>query len=697
MLKRHIASGLLAASLLAAATGCQSDVDARLALAGLSSACRINSDCNAELVCVFERCHEQCSSSRDCDRDARCVAGQGKRNVCQLADEATCSALGTCPGAQVCATDAACRDACSSDGECLADQVCSGGTCADSVEVNESGQLTPAVGRPVTAPEPCTFDSDCQGELTCIAGTCAAECQADSDCRAGEACRAGRCRSQESPGAGCVRNSDCDATEWCHAGECQTAPTLPEPECAYDSDCKVAGQHCAAGVCSCECATDADCSTSQLCDGGCQCVASRVLVGNVNVTNARQLRALQDVVEITGELTFNIPGFGEYHLPHLRKAGFIGGFEHKATLVFDALEEVAGLNCYQDCRTPRLKHVGSLTINSELVREVVLPALETAGNFNVWYGAQLERVSAPLLKSAEVLRFEGNSRLSQVELPQLGSLDSIIVGMNDRLTKLSLPNAAPRGAISIGTNPGLVSVELPAVTKLSGALNIGGNALLEAIDLSNLQQVADVSFYQNPLLSQLDLTSLSQVTGNVQFSYSAGPSVLSLPALTQVTQLTLFYVTGVGAVVAPLLTQLEQVNAFSSPQLTEIALPIHTLSTRLYLQDNPKLESVSFPNLQQMGILHVAGSPELTSLELPALQDANDVFISATGISNLDSLNPALSGSLKTAGDFELTLNPALPVCALNALGAALTVKGWAGTISQSSNLECSCNGAVCQ
>jgi hypothetical protein len=422
-----------------------------------------------------------------------------------------------------------------------------------------------------------------------------------------------------------------------------------------------------------------------------------VLVGNVNVANARQLRALQDVVEVTGELTFNIPGFGEYHLPHLRKAGFVGGYGNTATLVFDVLDEVTGLNCYQDCRMPSLKHAGSLTINSMVTREVVLPALETVGDFNVWYNSQLEQLTAPLLKSARILRLEGNPKLLRVDLPQLGALDSLTIGMNDRLSELSLPNATPTTSIAISSCNALVSVQLPLVTKLSGSLAIGASPLLETLDLSSLQHVGDVSFYQMPLLSRLDLTSLSEVAGNLQFSYSAGPSVLELPALTQVTQITLFYVTGVSSVTAPLLTQLEQVNAFSSPQLTELALPVHTLSGRLYLEANPKLQSVHFPNLQQSGLLHVAGSPELTSFQFPALAKAGDVFIGATGISNLDSLNPDVSGSLATAGDLNVTLNPALPVCALDALGAALTAKGWAGSIYQSGNLECSCNGAVCQ
>lgn len=697
MSKHYIASIALALGLLVATAGCQSDVDAKVALAGLRSACRINSDCSAELVCVFERCHEQCSSSRDCDHDARCVAGQGKRNVCQLADEAACSALGSCPGAQVCGADAACRDACSTDSQCLAEQICSGGTCADTEEVDAQGQLTPAPERPTTTPAPCAFDSDCPGQLVCVAGACASECEGDADCRSDQTCRAGRCQTQALPLAGCLRTSDCGSGQVCAQGECRTPPLEPELECAYDSDCGKPGQHCAAGACHCECAGDADCASGRLCADECQCLPSRVLVGNVNVTNARELAALQDVVEVTGELTFNIPGYGEYHLPRLRKAGFIGAFEYKATLVFEALEEATGINCYQDCRLPSLKRTGALTINSQVAREVVLPVLETAGNFNVWYSSQLERVSAPLLETAQILRFEGNARLGLVDLPKLSTVDSVIFGMNDRLPKLSLPKADVTTSISIATNPELLSVELPSVKKLSSSLGIGNNPRVEVLNFAGLQEVADVSFYQMPELSQLDLSSLIQITNNLQFSYGAGPSVLTLPVLKQAKAITLFHVARVGSVSAPLLTQLEQFNAYTSPDLTDVELAVQTLTSQLYLQDNAALRSARFPSLQRIGSLHVGISPLLTTLEFPALTKADGVFIGGTGISSLDTLNPSISGSLATAGDFNITANPALPQCAANALGAALTAKGWVGSIYQSSNLECSCSGAVCQ
>jgi len=217
-----------------------------------------------------------------------------------------------------------------------------------------------------------------------------------------------------------------------------------------------------------------------------------VLVGNVNVTNARQLEALRDVVEITGQLTLNIPGFGEYHLPHLRKVGFVGAFEHNATIVFEALEAVAGLNCYQDCRAPRLKSAGSLTINSQVIREVDLPALETVDAFNVWYNNELTRLSAPALKSAKILRLEGNPKLTSVVLPELGPLDSVLLGMNDRLATFSLPNAAPAVSIAISGNNALMQVALPSASQLSEALAIGQNPALESLDFRGLQQVKEV-------------------------------------------------------------------------------------------------------------------------------------------------------------------------------------------------------------
>jgi hypothetical protein len=363
--------------------GCQSDVESKIALAGLSSSCHINSDCKTDLACVFQRCHEQCSSSRDCDRGSRCVEGQGSRNVCQLADEVRCDANGSCRGDQVCGVDGECRDACSSDAACISEQVCRAGTCADRDELDARGELSPSPDRPENALTPCGFDSDCPGALVCRAGACVVECQDDTNCRQGESCHDGRCAAPPLTINGCLRNSDCKAGERCLSGACQPLPEPPQPECDYDSDCKRAGEHCQSGACQCECASDADCSFGQVCQDACQCVVGRVVQGNVYVTNQRQLEAIEDVVEVTGQLMIAIPGPGEYHLPNLRKAGLFNAAERRAKIVAEALEEVKqAFICNEECEAPRLKKAGSVSLNSPMMASFELPELEESGDYS---------------------------------------------------------------------------------------------------------------------------------------------------------------------------------------------------------------------------------------------------------------------------------------------------------------------------
>src|SRR5947207_1572461 len=71
--------------------GCSSDEPTR----GLASACVLNSDCNAPLVCTFQRCHVVCKASVDCPSGARCIASEAG-GVCQLSQEVDCRTSGVC-------------------------------------------------------------------------------------------------------------------------------------------------------------------------------------------------------------------------------------------------------------------------------------------------------------------------------------------------------------------------------------------------------------------------------------------------------------------------------------------------------------------------------------------------------------------------------------------------------------------------
>jgi hypothetical protein len=135
------------------AASCNSSDEA--ILAALSQGCLINSDCEADLVCVFRRCHIQCETTPDCPVDSkssplRCMLGTQPEHVCQLEEEKHCEYNSQCPEGQICGADGECRDRCAGDRDCVTGQQCVQGTCAEPDEIDpNTGQL------PLTPPRVC--------------------------------------------------------------------------------------------------------------------------------------------------------------------------------------------------------------------------------------------------------------------------------------------------------------------------------------------------------------------------------------------------------------------------------------------------------------------------------------------------------------------------------------------------------------
>jgi hypothetical protein len=165
-------------------------------LAHLAEGCLLNTDCEAPLVCAFQRCHHPCNASRDCPAGERCVESDGPFDVCQLVDERDCAYHSDCPKGKFCSADQQCRDQCAADRDCLTEQVCIGGTCADEVELRDGGLVTP-VAPPDAATssggQPCRYTSECEAPLVCKNRFCAPECLVSADCRQGYDCVNNRC------------------------------------------------------------------------------------------------------------------------------------------------------------------------------------------------------------------------------------------------------------------------------------------------------------------------------------------------------------------------------------------------------------------------------------------------------------------------------------------------------------------------
>ena len=217
-------------------------------LAKLAQGCTINSDCDAPLVCAFQRCHNACESTRDCPPGLRCVASDGPLHVCQLEEERNCLYNSDCPEGQVCGTDAQCRDQCMGEADCLKEQLCISGTCAERSELRDGGLPVVVKDSGPSTGQPCTYNTECPERLVCRMGLCQLECLTSVDCSEGRQCVDNRCLIPLCPevdagsGIACAFNSDCPGGLICRSGSCTC-------ECRVAADCPV-GYDCISARCT---------------------------------------------------------------------------------------------------------------------------------------------------------------------------------------------------------------------------------------------------------------------------------------------------------------------------------------------------------------------------------------------------------------------------------------------------------------
>lgn len=269
----------LASSVLALGQGCRDD-EILAEIKQLGDGCLLDSDCegvtlpghpDAVAVCVFGRCHIECERTKDCKDyglgdDIRCVLGDKPTNVCQLDDEVNCADetvdppilfSARCPSVEHCGPDGECRDPCGTATDCVAEQSCVQGSCADSEELNEDGLLADVEGSGIGTP--CSYTSECIVPLVCRDNVCAEACRANIDCVAPATCvlvdspELGEVHACQSPGGGgdephCSSGSkDEDETDVDCGGSC--FPCRDGQSCESASDCVSSSCAESSGVC----------------------------------------------------------------------------------------------------------------------------------------------------------------------------------------------------------------------------------------------------------------------------------------------------------------------------------------------------------------------------------------------------------------------------------------------------------------
>lgn len=392
-------------ALLLPFAGCSEDDPATARVAQLSHGCLVNSDCAAPLVCAFQRCHVECVTTRDCDGTLRCVGAHEPSRVCQLEEETTCKTSADCAPGLLCAGDGACRDHCAADSECIGDQVCTRGVCAEPAELDESGEL------PQTSPQStCRLNSDCAESDQCVGGACVAQCRETRDCAADQVCVEGACRSTEVGCEGpecacaCRADIDCSEGETCDGCACQPGPA---PLCESSLDC-AADKQCVDGDCRCRCVEDRDCPSGTTCDG-CACHIPesplRVL-HDATVQDAADALLMRDVKEV--ETRLKLSGFALRNTIGLEQLVSVGSLSIVSASNLATTESVPSpLSGLANLRTIR----GDLQIvNTGLSSLPFHPELVVEGDVIVEYTSVPCEVVEALRQNLLSTGFQGNFR-----------------------------------------------------------------------------------------------------------------------------------------------------------------------------------------------------------------------------------------------------------------------------------------------
>ncbi len=222
-------------------------------VATLAAACDGAGHCPAEqtqacapYVCGANACAGNCSADGDCVGGSFCAAG-----VCtaKLAQGAACG------GPNQCATGF-CVDGVCCDGAC-------DGQCQSCDAAGATGTCTAVAGAPHGARPACASDgSACGGACD---GSTTGACAYPGD--------ASECRAASCSGDVATLAAACDGAGHCPAPQSQPCapyacgPTACLGNCAGDSDC-VAGDFCAAGVCTAQLAPRAACAGLNQCQTG---------------------------------------------------------------------------------------------------------------------------------------------------------------------------------------------------------------------------------------------------------------------------------------------------------------------------------------------------------------------------------------------------------------------------------------------
>lgn len=276
-------------------------------------------------------------------------------------------------------------------------------------------------------------------------------------------------------------------------------------------------------------------------------IAEKFHQGPFTITNTMEVKTLDGVTAITGDLNINAPGLSSIELPSLTSVGGnldmqsndvlesfslpalteVGGFlsvsSNTALTSFDLpkLSKVGGQMDLKDSvltsfHLPELQSVGSglWVENNNAMTSFDLPKLTTVGDeLKVYYHDVLTSLTLPALTEiGNDFDLWGNSMLETVTCPVLSVITyNLIIQDNEALAKtsLDLPALTSVTSLWLSGNSAMTSFSMPLLAKVGDNLSVHDNTRLDLFDLSALTQVGGTfQIGTNPALAQCLIDAL---------------------------------------------------------------------------------------------------------------------------------------------------------------------------------------------
>ncbi len=258
---------------------------------------------------------------------------------------------------------------------------------------------------------------------------------------------------------------------------------------------------------------------------------------------------------------------------------------------------------------PALKTSRLVSVQSDSLKELDLPALATTGRVVVSASPAFERLSVPQLQSVASLELSALPRLESVLADKLTEVSSLSIknvsADRDRPLTLDFLSALTTvsGTLEFEDCANLKTIDLDQLKTLEGRLSLRNLKTLESVSVSSLEKAESVDIAQVPVLRTLELNPVSGTLHDFSIvdapvlsgTLEAAANTIRGRLQVQNTRLSALHLESVQSIRRALIIE-------NNPQLVDVKMPkLESIAGKITVKDNSRLPVASATALAKEG------------------------------------------------------------------------------------------------